>query len=280
MTRTVLLTGCSDGSLGSALALAFHKAGLKVYATARNPQKLTKMEEAGIETKILDVLDSASIAACVSAIPQLDILFNNAGGGYSTPYADIDIAKAKELFDLNTWSYVAVTQAFLPLLLESKGIVVNNTSVVSAGNMPFGSAYNASKAATAMFSDTARLELEPFGVRVIDLKTASTASNFAQTHMAPAKVKESSIYYPARVPVEKAMRSVADDTHLLGAADKYAEQVVKGVMKPAPSKTLWLGKGASVVHIMQHLPWWATDYVWRQIAQMSLVRRDLAGKQK
>lgn len=72
--KTVLITGCSDGSLGAALAIAFHNSGLKVYATARNPSKLKSVEALGIETLILDVLDDASIAEAASKITELDIL--------------------------------------------------------------------------------------------------------------------------------------------------------------------------------------------------------------
>ena len=168
--RTVLITGCSDGGLGAALAIAFHEAGLRVYATARNPSKMTHVGSLGIETLTLDVQSDVSIAACVSKVTDLDILVNNPGGAYSMPVSDLSIPEAKKLFDLNVWSYLAVTQAFLPLLLKSKGMIVNQTSIVSAISIPFQSAYNASKAAMAMFSDSQRLELQPFGITVVDLR--------------------------------------------------------------------------------------------------------------
>lgn len=139
--RTVLITGCSNDSLGAALAIAFKQAGLKVYATGRNLAKLSQVQDAGIETLSLDVLSESSITACVSKVPQLDILVNNAGAGYSTAISDMSIPTAKELFDLNVWSCIAVTQAFLPLLLESRGMVVNHTSAASVSPTPFGSVY-------------------------------------------------------------------------------------------------------------------------------------------
>lgn len=71
--RTVLITGCSDGGLGAGLAIAFHEAGLHVYATARNPAKMRQLEALGIETIILDVQSESSIAACVSKLSSLDI---------------------------------------------------------------------------------------------------------------------------------------------------------------------------------------------------------------
>src|ERR1700748_1171583 len=105
--RSVLITGCSDGGLGAALAIAFHEAGLHVYATARDPSKMKELSALGIETLTLDVLSDSSIAACVSQLTSLDILVNNAGAGYSMPVSDISITEAKKLFDLNVWSQIA-----------------------------------------------------------------------------------------------------------------------------------------------------------------------------
>lgn len=82
--RTVLITGCSDGGLGAALAITFHEAGLHVYATSRDPSKMNDLQARGIEILTLDVLSDSSIAACVSKVSSLDILVNNAGGGGST----------------------------------------------------------------------------------------------------------------------------------------------------------------------------------------------------
>ena len=107
--RTVLIIGCSDGGLGAALAIAFYELGLYVYATARNPSKMTHVQSLGIETLILDVQSDVSIAACVSELTDLDILDNNAGAWYGMPFSDLSIAEAKKLFDLNLWSYLAVT---------------------------------------------------------------------------------------------------------------------------------------------------------------------------
>jgi 1-acylglycerone phosphate reductase len=158
--QTVLITGCSEGGMGAALATAFHEAGLHVYATARDLSKMTQLASLGIETFVLDILSDSSIASCVSKLSSrnLDILINNAGASASMPISDLSLPEAKKIFDVNVWSQLAVTQAFLPLLLTSKGMIVNQTSVVSATAVPFQSAYGASKAAIAMFSDTMRLE--------------------------------------------------------------------------------------------------------------------------
>jgi short-subunit dehydrogenase len=158
--RTVLITGCSEGGMGAALAIAFHEAGLHVWATARDLSKMTHLSSLGIKTLELDIQSDSSITACVSKVSSrdLDILVNNAGASASMPISDLSIPEAKKIFDVNVWSQLSITQAFLPLLLKSKGMIVNQTSVVSTMAVPFQSAYNASKAAMAIFSDSMRLE--------------------------------------------------------------------------------------------------------------------------
>ncbi|TVY37839.1 NADPH-dependent 1-acyldihydroxyacetone phosphate reductase [Lachnellula subtilissima] len=237
--RTVLITGCSDGSLGSYLAIAFHKAGLHVYATARNPSKMAGLTALGIETLTLDVLSDSSIAAAMAQIPSLDILVNNAGAVLNMPFSDLSIPEAKKLFDLNVWSYLAVTQAFLPLLLESKGIIANQTSGASVVTLPFQSTYNASKAAMAMFSDSQRLELEPFGIRVIDLKTGSVRSNIQKSMTERTTLPKGSIYEPAREVVEKTLggEELFKDA---GEPTKWAEGVVGNLLKKSPPPLIWL----------------------------------------
>lgn len=84
--KTVLITGCSAGGIGSALAEAFHARGLRVFASARDLSKLAHLQEAGMEILKLDVEDQASIEAAVKEITTatggvLDILVNNSGIG-------------------------------------------------------------------------------------------------------------------------------------------------------------------------------------------------------
>lgn len=90
--RTVLITGCSQSGLGHALAVAFRSARFRVFATARNPNRMSGLEELGIECLKLDVCDETSIQDCVARVRELttkpgevegrlDCLVNNAGGG-------------------------------------------------------------------------------------------------------------------------------------------------------------------------------------------------------
>lgn len=84
--KSVLITGCSQGGIGDALATTFHKKGLRVFATARNLAKVQHLKELGLEILLLDVTDDASIKQAVESVKAatggtLDVLVNNSGGG-------------------------------------------------------------------------------------------------------------------------------------------------------------------------------------------------------
>ena len=107
--RSVLITGCSKGGLGDALARAFHAHGLRVIATARNLSKIEHLKTLGIETLTLDVTSQESIKTCIQEVTNLtvgslDILLNNSGVGYHLPLTDVSIDAAREVFDLNVWA--------------------------------------------------------------------------------------------------------------------------------------------------------------------------------
>ncbi|KAJ5704878.1 hypothetical protein N7536_000567 [Penicillium majusculum] len=266
MARTILITGCSDGGLGASLALAFHAAGLKVYATTRNPSKLDQVSSAGIETLTLDVLSSESIKNAVTKLPNLGILVNNAGAEYLMPVADVDIAHAKRLFDLNVWSYIEVTQAFLPMLLKSPhgGLIVNQSSVGSVAVLPFQGVYTASKAAIAMLSDTLRLELGILGITVVDLKTGVEAKL--------PTLPEKSIYYPAREVVEKAL---SQDAFAEGGMPtlQWATAVVGDLLKKKPPPVIWRGEQAWIVRLISVLPFGMFDGMLKKLTGLDVVEQ-------
>lgn len=275
--RTVLITGCSEGGLGAALAIAFHKAGLHVYATARNPSKMSQLVGLGIETLTLDVLSESSIAAAVSKLSHLDILVNNAGGTYNRPISDLSISEAKQLFDLNVWSYIAVTQAFLPLILKSKGMIVNHTSSASVITLPFQSAYNASKAATAVFSDTLRLELGLFDVKVVDVKTSTLATNFTKNNEGGTPtLPKGSIYEPAKDIVEMVM---SGKIYFDGAGppEPWAEKVVQALLKKKPSPIIWTGANVWVLRLGTMLPFGSLDGLIKSMSKLNVVERMIRG---
>ncbi len=279
--RTILITGCSDGSLGAALALAFHEAGWRVFASARNMAKLKQSIALGLETVQLDVTSEDSIAKAVSRVKELtngslDTLVNNAGATYCLPILDIDIEKARDLFDLNVFSIIRVTRAFFPLLIRSAHgpMLVNNTS--GAGlittSMPFQGTYGASKAAAASLTEILRLELEPFGIKVINLVTGSVKSNFYQS-VPKATLPLNSLYNPAKERIEQTMSSEDQDKNGTDP-DKWAESVVKVLNKSNPPHWVFRGGSATLARIAAILPVGLLDSVMKKMVGLDVFERN------
>lgn len=96
--KSVLITGSSEGGIGDALAKEFHKRGLRVFATARNLDKVQHLKEMGMDVLQLDVLDNASIKRAVDSVKMatggtLDILVNNSGKGSSLQYHSVALIR-------------------------------------------------------------------------------------------------------------------------------------------------------------------------------------------
>ena len=247
--KTVLITGCSPGGIGYALARAFHSSGLHVFATARNEKALADLTIIGIEALSLEITSPDNITEIRNHIHErtggsLDYLVNNAGRNYTVPALDIDFAEVQSVFESNVFAVMRLCQAFAPLLIQAKGTIINIGSVAARIPYVFGSVYNASKAALHCYSDTLRVELAPFKVRVIVVITGGVKSNICRTHR---ELSEGSLYLPLDAEYKRRQlhsQEVGMDTAL------YAAKVVKAVLKSHPASSLWKGAQASKVWLL------------------------------
>jgi 1-acylglycerone phosphate reductase len=141
--KTVLVTGCSDGGLGSALALSFHAKGFHIYASARDLSTTTALSSLSNITLLkLDVTSDSDVAAAAEFVKhdnggKLDIVVNNAGRNYFMPVLDTDIDAAKKIFDTNFWGALRIMKAFAPLLVKSQGVLVSIASISGYVNVPW-----------------------------------------------------------------------------------------------------------------------------------------------
>jgi len=261
--KSVLITGCSPGGIGDALAREFHSKGLHVIATARDKSVLHDLEDMGMTTLSLDVTNRENIKDATMEVEKLtggklDVLVNNAGRNYTMPALDIDIDEARACFETNFFSVILVTQAFTPLLIASKGLILNIGSITAVIPYVFGSVYNASKAALHGFSNTLRLELEPFNVRVLEIITGGVQSNIARNKRV---LPEGSLYVDIASHFLRRISHSQDGAML---AETYAKVVVREALK-APwrqKKELWIGKSSSLVKfIYNFVGTWCFDFM-------------------
>lgn len=156
----VLVTGANRG-IGKALADEALARGAKhVYAGTRQP---LDHSDPRVTPVPLDITDPAQIQAAVGEIEALDILINNAG--IMLPDAPFDPAVLERHLAVNLYGSNAVTQAFLPALISSRGAVINLLSCVALAPLPMFTSYSASKAAAFSLTKTLRAAYAGQGVR-------------------------------------------------------------------------------------------------------------------
>lgn len=257
--KAILITGCTKRSIGDSLARESLSRGLHVIATARTLDKIRHLEPLGAQILELDTTSSDSIASLQAQITHLDILFNNAGINLISPLADTSMEDFKHQFEVNVFGPVELTKTLLPLLIESKGIIVNHTSQSPYGIPSLSGAYAASKAALANYTDVLRIELKPFGVRVVELVTGGAASNITLDMRAPS-IPKNSLYAPIRPEANKScdpetIRGVVMD------GDVYARKVMSDILNPrGPPNWTWRGKFATTMWCI-----WIIKCMWKGI---------------
>lgn len=170
----VLVTGTSTG-IGKTTALQLDRLGFSVFASVRNQhdaQALCAEASQRLTPVLMDVTDQSSIDRTRNQVSRavgdagLVGLVNNAGVGFVSPLEFVPLSELRWMFEVNVFGLLAVTQAFLPLLRQGHGRIVNISSTASLFVAPFHGPYSASKLAVNGLSNALRLELKPHGVQV------------------------------------------------------------------------------------------------------------------
>ncbi len=166
---SALVTGASRG-IGRAIALELAHRGFDTVATMRDPVAGAGMEaatEGRLSIRRLDVTDPSTF----DVPSDVRVLVNNAG--IDTDYLPVEFANIddwRRMFETNVFGVVALTAAAIPKLRVNQPSVVctiTSSSIIAA--VPFFSAYRASKAAVSAFCDSLRVEVAPFGIRVVEI---------------------------------------------------------------------------------------------------------------
>lgn len=189
MKKIALITGTSTG-LGLSMTLMLAKQGFHVYATMRNLQKKTALENAisdDIQITImqLDVQDSVSVNQCVADIIEregkIDVLINNAGAGFVRNTEQASEADIQWVMDVNYMGVVRCTKAVLPFMREARaGHIINISSVGGLVGQPFNEIYCAAKFAVEGYTESMASYIQPsFNVKFSLVEPGGIQSEFA-----------------------------------------------------------------------------------------------------
>ena len=180
--EVVVVTGASTG-IGAATARELARRGFHVLAGLRLGTDADALRATNLEPVMLDITNEADIAALARHIADdpgrrpLRALVNNAGLGVNAPVEAMPLSEWRRLFDVNLFGHVAMMQALLPALLQSRGTVVNISSVGGKVAMATYGPYAGSKFALEAVSDALRREVEPLGVKVIVVEPGAVTTD-------------------------------------------------------------------------------------------------------
>ncbi|MFJ8016055.1 SDR family NAD(P)-dependent oxidoreductase [Streptomyces sp. NPDC096339] len=214
---TVLITGASAG-LGAAFARGFAAKGCDLVLVARDKDRLDALagelgRRFGVSCEVLpaDLLDAAQCATVAERLADrarpVDVLVNNAGFGLPAPFPYSPVEDEERMLDLLVKVPLRLTHALLPGLRERRrGAVLNVSSV--AGLLPTGT-YGAAKAWITAFSESLRVDMEPYGVRVLAVVPGFTRTEFQERAGMDVSALRDAVWLEPEAVVARALRDLA-----------------------------------------------------------------------
>lgn len=278
-STVVFITGCSSG-FGKKISLALAEQGYQVIATMRD---LTKQDALLSEAKkrnvvnrleilLLDVTDEDSISQAVQqtllTYGKIDILINNAGyaqGGFTeiTP-----LSLWRKQFETNLFGTISVTQAVLPSMRKRKeGLIINMSSISGQFGFPALGPYVASKYAVEGFTESLRLEMLAFGVKVVLVEPGSFQTDIWKKSIVDSEMLPSNNVYRKAMTN---MRKIAEhNSSSSGDPNQVIEMISRIIHTSAPTLRYPVGKGVrSLLFMKRLLPWrWVERLASKQITR-------------
>ncbi len=231
-----VITGCDSG-IGKACAELLISKELSVAVThlEKDPFRGEPLCRSfrGDMTSEGDIVKFAkSINKLCAAEYSLRCLFLNAGIALGGPVENLPLSVFREVMEVNFFSYVSLIQKLIPLLRESRGMIMIHGSLAGRIAMPFLSPYSASKFALEGFADSLRRELNPFGIKTVLIEPAAVATPIWTKALEADRSFVSDVYMDS---VNAFMDNFVAGGSRGMPVDKAAEKIVKIMELKSPS---------------------------------------------
>ena len=288
-TKVVLITGASAG-IGAALArvLSERFQGIRLVLAARSEAKLetvaAQCRDAGAEvlTVVTDLEQSdQAIALGAKALHhfgQIDVLVNNAGYGQMGPLELVPISACHRQFAVNLLGPLALTQAVIPHMRDrGDGRIINVSSIGGRLAFPIGGLYSASKFALESLSDTLRMELEPFSIKVSIVEPGPVSTEFISVAGTEAK---QAIPDPEATPYRAAFRKLEQLEQQTStnawSSERVAHVIIKAIVADRPRPRYVAATGGDFLLFMMRrvLPTRMVDRFWQRFYGLDLVAKE------
>ncbi|CAN0853946.1 Short-chain dehydrogenase RED1 [Linum grandiflorum] len=271
--EVVLITGCSEGGIGHALAREFAANDCQVVATSRSASSMRDLEQdRRFYLQELDVSSDESVNRVVSDVVdkygRVDVLVNNAGVQCIGPLAEVPLSAVQDTFNTNVYGSMRMVQAVVPhMASRRKGKIVNVGSVTVMAPTPWSGVYTATKAAIHALTDSLRLELKPLGIDVINVVPGAIKSNIGKSASANynSKMPELKLYKPFEAAIKQ--RANLSQGIKSTPTDKFAKDTVAVILRKNPPSWFSSGQYSTFMAVMHHLPLFVKDFIIRRIVK-------------
>jgi len=255
--RVILITGASSG-IGMTCAQHLHRQGYRVYGTSRRapaPQDCdglpSHMPAFPYRMVQMNVDDDQSVQDGVDAVRadagSIDVLVNCAGFGIAGAIEDTSTEEAHAQLETNFFGTLRVCRAVLPEMRErGSGYIVNISSIGGIIGLPFQGLYSAGKFAIEGLSEALRLEMKPFGVKVVMIEPGDFATGFTASRQRTRGCTAESAYAEA---CERSLAVMEHDETSGPPPDRIALAVERIINRPNPRLRYPIGPFPEIVAI-------------------------------
>ena len=259
--RSVLVTGCSSG-IGYVVAKELTARGYRVFAAARKPADVERLQSEGLEGVLLDLDNAASIEHALARVlhatgGELFALVNNAAFAVPGAVEDLDRDALRAQFETNVFGTLDLTRQVIPVMRrQGQGRIVMISSILGLVAMPWRGAYNASKFALEGFTDTLRLELHGSGISVSTINPGAIESRFRSNAVRAADAHVDMNNSRHRANYDRLRRYAADPAGKMpGSAPALAlvRPIVHALESTRPRSRYLVTPGARLLALVKRL---------------------------
>ena len=258
-----MITGASSG-IGYDAAAILAEQGHRVYGAARRVELLERLRDKGVVPIKMDVTDEQSMADGIKTIidkeGRIDVLVNNAGYGYMGAIENVTIAEAKRQLEVNVFGLARLTQLVLPYMRKQhSGRIINTSSVAGKAVIPFGGWYNVSKYSVEALSDALRIEVKPFGIKVVLIEPGGIKTDWGIIAADNLEASSQGTAYQESGLKMARLLKYGYTSKWLSTPMRVAKAIARAVNSKRPRIRYRLGAGSGLIVILHALlpaRWW------------------------